>query len=118
MVFLYNKLLRSQARTLRKKQTDTESFLWSKLRSRQLLGYKFRRQFPINQFIVDFYCLEKKVAIELDGSQHGSEDQYRYDKNRTNELEKHGIKVLRFWDNEIFNNTNGVLETILSVLQS
>ena len=117
MVFLYNKLLKSRARTLRKKQTDTETFLWSKLRSRQIAGHKFRRQFPIAQFIVDFYCLEKKVAIELDGSQHSSEDQFQYDKNRTTKLEKFGIKVLRFWDNEIFNNTNGVLEKILSSLQ-
>lgn len=101
------------ARTNRKKQTDAEKLLWSKLRNKKL-GYKFRRQYPIAGYILDFYCVEEKIAIELDGSQH--RDNKEYDDERTNILQGYGVTVLRFWDNDLLRNTDTVLERILEYL--
>ncbi len=109
----YNSRLKSKARYLRQNQTEAEIFLWKRLRLRQVNGYKFRRQFPIQGFILDFYCYEKKLAIELDGSQHREVKNAEYDTQRTKELNNLGIKVIRFWDNDVFNNTDGVLQEIL-----
>lgn len=103
---------RSFAKKLRKGQTDVERLLWSKLRNRQIEGVKFRRQEPINGYIVDFICYEKKLIIELDGGQHNKGQSKEYDKLRTNTLNSNGFRVLRFWNNEIVNNTDGVLEYI------
>jgi very-short-patch-repair endonuclease len=102
--------LTNNARSLRKNQTDAERLLWQKLRNRQLLNVKFRRQFPIEPYIADFVCLEPKLIIELDGSQHF--DQISYDNKRTDFLKQRGFEVLRFWNNDVFNNTEGVLESI------
>lgn len=112
----YNNKHKSFARRLRKDQTDAEKFLWSKLKSRQLNGYKFRRQQPIDNYIVDFYCHEKKLVIELDGSQHIKPNNQKYDLMRTAKLNDLGITVLRFNDNDIFENLNGVLEEITKYL--
>jgi very-short-patch-repair endonuclease len=101
------------ARKLRKNQTDAEALLWSRLKNRQLAGLKFRRQKLIEQYIVDFACTEKKIVIELDGSQHLLELNKQKDAFRTAILESKGYKVIRFWDNEVLNNTQGVLEKIL-----
>lgn len=116
MPFLYNKESTSKARALRKQQTDTERFLWSRLRGKQLAGHKFYRQYPIGKYIVDFYCPAKKLAIELDGSQHMQ--QMNYDKIRSQYLQEQQIITLRFWDNEVLKNINGVLEKINSLLTS
>ena len=102
-----------RARELRKNCTDAEQFLWQILRDRQLNGLKFRRQHPFNGYFLDFYCLEKKLAIEIDGSGHAEDQQQNYDQVRTDALKKEGITVLRFWNNEVFENPEGVLETIL-----
>ncbi|GAB6140699.1 hypothetical protein JCM14076_14280 [Methylosoma difficile] len=102
--------LTNQARSLRKNQTDVEQRLWQQLRNRRLLNHKFRRQFPIEPYIVDFVCLELKLIIELDGGQHA--DQLDYDQHRSQYLGKKGFKILRFWNNEIIENNEGVLETI------
>ena len=115
--FQYNNQLKTFARNLRKDQTVTEKFLWNRLRSRQLLGCKFHRQFPIDQYILDFYCPEKKLAIELDGGQHLSDKQTGYDEKRTLHLKNRGIKIIRFFDNEVFQNISGVLEKIMENLQ-
>lgn len=112
----YNKTFKNFARSLRKEQTDVEKWLWSQLRNRQLGGYKFKRQFPIGKYIVDFYCVEKKLVVELDGGQH-LHDQKEYDEQRTKDLEKQGIILLRFWNNQITENLEGVLETILDALR-
>lgn len=96
----------------RKESTDAEKLLWKYLRARQLQGYKFRRQYPIDNYILDFYCVEKKVGIELDGSQHIK--RAFYDEERTNELQKLGICIIRFWDNEVLQNISGVLEKIVT----
>ncbi|ESS70643.1 hypothetical protein MGMO_120c00300 [Methyloglobulus morosus KoM1] len=102
--------LTDKARTLRKNQTDVELLLWQQLRNRQLCGYKFRRQFPIAPYIADFACLELKLIIELDGGQHA--DQISYDNQRRLFLEQRGFKVIRFWNNDVIENTAGVLEAI------
>ncbi|MGZ4971025.1 MAG: endonuclease domain-containing protein [Methylobacter sp.] len=106
--------LTTKARSLRKNQTDVESLLWQKLRNRQVLNFKFRRQFPIVPFIVDFCCPELKLIIELDGSQHF--EQATYDQERSFYLAQRGFKVIRFWNNEVIENSEGVLERIYLVI--
>ncbi len=102
------------ARELRKNQTEVEDTLWQLLRNRKLGGFKFRRQHPISEgFILDFYCAEVRLAIELDGAYHKEEKQREYDEGRTYELEKFGIKVIRFWNNEIEKDIEIVLTIIL-----
>lgn len=100
----------SKARNLRQNQTDAERLLWQHLRNRQMLGYKFRRQMPIEPYIADFVCLELKLILELDGGQHA--DQIEYDQHRTERLQQRGFKVMRFWNNEVLQNTDGVLEAV------
>jgi len=103
-----------RARALRKNQTDAERLLWQHLRGRQLLGYKFRRQFPIGDYIVDFACLPLKLIIEVDGSQHMSN--VNYDNARTLYLENHGFQVVRFWNNDVLTEINSVLEALTLTL--
>ena len=98
------------AKQLRKNSTNAETRLWSRLRAKQLQGIKFRRQQPIENFIVDFVSFEKQIVIELDGGQHVMNK--KKDNERDRVLTKCGFKVLRFWDNEIFDNLEGVLEVI------
>jgi very-short-patch-repair endonuclease len=98
------------ARRLRKQQTDTERKLWARLRDRRLGGVKFRRQHPIGPYIVDFCCPEAKLVIELDGGQHTT--QRNGDERRSLFIEAQGYGVLRFWDNEVLLNIEGVLERI------
>lgn len=100
------------AKRLRKNQTDSEKILWSKLRNRQIEGVKFRRQEPIEGYIVDFICYEKKVIIELDGGYHNKVKRKEYDKFRTSVLNRKGFKVLRLWNSEITNNIDGVMTYI------
>ena len=96
----------------RQNSTNVENKLWWRLRNFQT-GYKFRRQQQIGKYIVDFVCLQKKLIIECDGGQHNEEA----DKERSKFLEQEGYKILRFWNNEINENIEGVLQTILSVLE-
>jgi very-short-patch-repair endonuclease len=103
-----------KARQLRQYSTDAERRMWSALRDRRLLKYKFRRQHPIGHYIVDFASTEPRVVIELDGGQHADNIA---DARRAARLESQGWKVIRFWDNDVLGNTNGVVETILRVLQ-
>ncbi len=98
------------ARQLRHQQTEVEQKLWFRLRNREFLNHKFRRQHPIGSYIVDFCCIEKQLVVELDGSQHLT--QKAKDAQRTNYLQSQGYRVLRFWDNEILNQINDVLEAI------
>jgi very-short-patch-repair endonuclease len=102
-------------RRLRNASTDAERALWRRLRMRQLDGCKFRRQHPFGDYIVDFVCLERRLVIELDGSQHA--DSMEADAQRTAYLEDAGFRVLRFWNNQVFEEMAGVLETILRALQ-
>ncbi len=100
----------AHARTLRKNMTDAEKRLWQRLNRRQLCGVRFRRQAPIGNYIADFVCFECALIVELDGGQHA--DQTLYDERRTHWLESQGFCVLRFWNNEVLENTAGVLEVI------
>ena len=102
---------RSAAKTLRGRMTEAERALWFRLRGGRLDGLKFRRQHPIPPYIVDFYCTEANLVVELDGSQHGTE----VDATRTAALEGHGLRVLRFWDNQVLADGNAVLSEILGV---
>lgn len=98
---------------MRKRSTKEERFLWRHLKSKQLEGLKFRRQQPIGNFIVDFVCFEKKIIIELDGGQHTNITEEMKDKSRDKWLKEQGFKVLRFWNNDVFKNINGILEVII-----
>ena len=99
------------ARTLRKEMTNAERKLWQNLR-REQLGVKFRKQHPVGNYIADFACLEKKIIIELDGGQHNEERAMIHDQTRTTFLNSQGYEVLRFWNNDVLDNIDGVMETI------
>ena len=105
-----------RARVLRKNMTDTERCLWSRLKRRQINGYKFRRQFPIGAYIADFICLEARLIIEVDGGQHA--EQTEKDKLRDKWLVSQNFHVLRFWNNEVLQETDAVVEAIVQALKS
>lgn len=107
-------ILKERARQLRREQTEAEKKLWGRLRSRQLGGFKFRRQFVIGPFITDFCCFEQRLIVELDGGQHAGQNDA--DRRRSDFLRSHGYRVLRFWDNEIFEDIDAVLRHILHAL--
>jgi very-short-patch-repair endonuclease len=102
------------AKELRKSMTEAEDILWKHLRNKKLNGLKFRRQHPLDIFIADFYCHEKKLVIELDGGIHDILEQKEYDEGRTSELEGKGFKVIRFRNEEIMNDLEDVLNRILA----
>jgi very-short-patch-repair endonuclease len=102
---------RSRARTMRGAPTDSELRLWRLLRDRRLSGFKFRRQVPIGPYIVDFLCVGAKLIVEADGSQHAESLR---DNIRDACLASQGWKVLRFWNNEVLQNREGVVETIFA----
>jgi len=93
-----------------KNQTEAEKLLWSYLRNRQMEGCKFRRQWPIGAYIVDFACLSRQLVIELDGGQHA--ESIAYDETRTRFLEAKGYRVIRFWNNDMLANPVAVLQQI------
>ena len=99
-------------RSLRRQATDAEGLLWRLLRGRSFLGLKFRRQHPIGPFILDFYCADWRLAIELDGGQHYTEAGQRHDQERTAYLVGHGLHIIRFSNRELFEETQAVLEAI------
>ncbi len=110
VVIKYPNSQKEFAKRLRRNMTDAERRLWSKLRSKQFLGMKFRRQHPIGPFIVDFVCLENNLVIELDGGQHALD--VENDKLRDDWLKNEGFTVLRYWNNEVLMETSSVLEDI------
>jgi BirA family biotin operon repressor/biotin-[acetyl-CoA-carboxylase] ligase len=109
---LPEKRLTSAARKLRASSTDAERLLWSRIRSRQL-GAKFVRQFPIGPYIADFACRSAHLVIERDGGQHNQ----AINTPRTVIIEAHGYRVIRFWNNEVMDNLDGVLATIIRELE-
>jgi very-short-patch-repair endonuclease len=108
--------IRIRARQLRKNLTDAERLLWRRLRLWQVDGFKFRRQQPLENYIVDFVCLEKRLIIEVDGGQHAQ--QANYDTDRDAWLRNQGFVILRFWNNDVLKNIDGVMEVIAKNLQS
>jgi very-short-patch-repair endonuclease len=103
------------ARRLRRNQTDAKRILWFRLRDRRLDGWKFRRQFPIDRFVVDFFCADAHLIVELDGGQHAV--QAAADAQRTKILEAMGYLVLRYWNNDVMQNIDGVVEDITTTLE-
>ena len=108
------KRLTDVARKLRNDMTDAERRLWSHLRASQVGGFKFTRQYPIGDYVVDFACRSARLAIELDGGQHSDS---ATDDARTQIIEAHGYRVVRFWNNDVLQNTDGVLIAILEELK-
>jgi very-short-patch-repair endonuclease len=108
-------LAQRRALELRQQSTDAEWKLWRHLRNRQIDGVKFRRQVAIGPYIADFLAVDALLVIELDGGQHAS--QVDYDEERTAWLQQHGFRVLRFWNNDVLANTEGVLEAIQRFLR-
>jgi very-short-patch-repair endonuclease len=105
------------ARELRQRQTEAEKMLWSRLRDRRLKGVKFRRQQPIGKYIVDFASFKNRIIVEIDGGQHNERAIAEKDDERTVLLKGEGYHVLRFWNNEILKNVDGVLEVIRETLK-
>ena len=105
-----------RARQLRAGQTDAERKLWRRLRVLKTDGFHFRRQVPIDHLIVDFACLSARLVIEVDGGQHNWEAGRHGDEARDAHLHRHGFTVLRFWNNEVMGNPEGVMERVRSVL--
>ena len=103
------KRLTPVARKLRKASTEVEAMLWSRLRGRQIEGEKFVRQLPIGPYVTDFACRTAKLVIELDGGQHADSTT---DADRTKLIEAHGYTVIRFWNNDVIENIEGVLASI------
>jgi very-short-patch-repair endonuclease len=118
MAFQYQRNLKTKARKLRREQTPEEQKLWWQLRNRRLDNFKFRRQFPLGKFILDFYCPSRRLAIELDGGQHNEIAQGHADQQRTEYLYTQGVKELRFWNNQVRKNLEGVLEAIREELKT
>ena len=104
--------MRARARRLRRDATDAERALWRRLRGKQLEGLKFRRQHAVGRFVLDFYCHECRLAVELDGGQHGEAAHRRRDDTRTAFLERKGVAVLRYSNLEVLQETEAVLEDL------
>lgn len=105
------------SKILRKTQTDAEDTIWQSLRNRKILGFKFRRQHPLGNYIADFYCYEAKLVIEIDGGIHNQPENKEYDENRSIELEELGIRVIRFTNEMVNSDLNKVLDIIKEHLQ-
>jgi very-short-patch-repair endonuclease len=108
----YDKNLKQRSRQLRNEMTDAERHLWSKLRMRQIHGLIFYRQKPIGEYIADFYCPKAKLVIEVDGGQHFSDEGVEYDRARDEYISGLGLVVIRFTNNDVLGNIDGVIEKI------
>ena len=108
--------IRAWAREMRGGMTDAEVLLWRFLRNRRMAGAKFRRQHPVGRYILDFYCDQRRLGIELDGGQHAQT--LDYDERRDAWLRLQGVRVLRFWNNQVLNETEAVVEVIYGALVS
>jgi very-short-patch-repair endonuclease len=105
-----------RARRLRRDATAAERKLWYFLQRAQLAGLSFRRQHPIGSYIIDFYCAPIRLAVELDGGQHDQDDSRTRDERRSQWLQRKGVTVLRFWNNDVLENTEGVWQEIARVV--
>jgi very-short-patch-repair endonuclease len=119
MGIIYNRPRQKRIRQyLRNTASDAERLLWSSLKGSQLSGYKFRRQQGIGQYVVDFYCPSKKVAIEIDGATHWTKVEQQRDHERQCSIEALGIRVLRFTNEDVYTNKVGIMDMILAVLEN
>jgi very-short-patch-repair endonuclease len=101
---------------MRREPTDAERKMWNILRGRRLGGFKFRRQHPIGWYIIDFYCDVAGLGVELDGGQHADHEQLRHDEKRSEYLASRGIRIVRFWDDDVLKETDLVAEAIYAAL--
>lgn len=104
---------RTRAKSMRRKMTDAESKLWNELRAHRLMGLGFRRQFPVAGYIVDFACPEKRLVVEVDGSQHGDDAAAEADARRTERLRRDGWTVLRFWNDDVLKDPDNVCQHVV-----
>lgn len=118
MFYGANRNIFEKASILRNNMTDAEKIMWNELKNRQIFKAKFRRQHPISIFIVDFYCHEFKLAIEIDGEIHLGKEIIEYVDGRTHDIEKLGIRILRFTNDQVFNSFDEVLQEILNAVSS
>ena len=107
----------ARAKALRRDQTRAEAKLWRVLRNRQLNGWKFRRQCPIDRYVADFACVEANLVVEVDGATHSTEEELAWDRQRTGTIESCGFAILRIANAEIFENLDGVRESILAAIE-
>lgn len=118
MTRLFNQFTqRIKRKALREEMPVPEKILWSKLKGKQFFGFKFRRQYSVGPYIVDFYCAKAKLAIELDGDSHFSDEAQAYDTERDHYLKQAGLKILRFTNKEVRENLYGVLGRIKEELK-
>lgn len=114
--FARTEAMTSRARKLRELPTDAEQILWKALRRNQLHGASFRRQHPVGPYVLDFYCSAARLAVEVDGGQHASGMVKKRDERRDRWLSAKNIRMLRFWNNDVLSNLEGVLQTISAAL--
>ena len=107
----------NRSRVLRSQPISAEARLWSKLRNRQLAGLKFVRQVPLDPYFVDFLCRERKVVVEVDGGTHGTAGEIARDRSRTLELQRSGYRVFRVHNSDVYENIDGVLDTLLAFIE-
>ena len=107
-----------RARELRQRQTEAEKFVWRRLRHRRFAGFKFRRQVPLGNYILDFVCYESRLVLELDGGQHNESAQRAYDQQRDEWIRSQGFAVLRFWNHEVFTEWSIIEEVIWRELKA
>ncbi len=112
-----NKKLKSYRSKLRSSMTDAEVMLWKYISGGKLMGYRFRRQYSVGKYILDFYCPHLRLAIELDGGRHNEPKNMKADKERTKFLEGYNIRVIRYWDNDVLNNIDGVFDDLINQLE-
>ena len=105
------------ARYARRHPTDAEACLWRQLRRKQLAGLSFRRQHPVGRYLLDFYCHEARLAVELDGGEHAEASHLQRDTERTAKLQAMGIRVVRFWNHDVLGNVEGVMQAIRQALE-
>ncbi len=114
MTQIYNRTdVKQRRRNLRNKMSDAEVRLWAKLKSRQLLGRRFLRQYSVGQYIVDFYCPQLKLGIELDGDSHFRDGAKQYDTSRQEFIETIGIRIVRYLNTDVYDNMDGLLENLV-----
>jgi very-short-patch-repair endonuclease len=106
------------ARFLRRRQTPAEVLLWRLLRARRIGGFKFRRQVPAGTYVLDFYCPEARLAVELDGGGHNEPFEVAKDRRRTVDLSRMGIRVVRYWNNEVLDRPDEVLQDVIRALRA
>ena len=109
--------IKKTALRLRKNLTEAEKILWIELKNRKLEGLKFRRQHPLHYYVADFYCHEQRLVIEVDGQIHKQRQQHEHDENRSAELERYGIRIIRFTNEQVENSIKDVLNFIVEFIK-